>query len=442
MIPLEELYTLYLQHPVVCTDTRQLSEGCLFFALRGITFDGNKFALQALESGAAYAVVDDPEVAVQDDRLLLVADVLQTLQQLAHHHRKALGLPVIAITGTNGKTTTKELTAAVLSRGYRLLYTEGNLNNHIGVPLTLLRLRAEHQLALIEMGASKLGDIAELCAIAEPDYGLITNIGEAHLEGFGSLEGVRKTKGELYESVRSRGGVLFVHADDPTLLEMSRGAERVITCAEHVPALVEGEVAPHDGELFLHFRWIAPALPFPLQEVRTHLVGDYNLPNALAAIAIGLFFDLPVVLINEALSSYVPSNSRSQLILSPQGNRIIADAYNANPSSMRTAIHNFLHIPPTDAPRILILGDMNELGQESDQAHQRLWTELLQYGTRQPLRVLLCGPRWVALRRGEGETFASVQELKAHLEAHPLSESLILVKGSNGIHLSELLPLL
>ena len=414
----------------------------MFFALRGTTFDGNKFALQALEAGAAYAVVDDPSIATQSDRMLLVPDVLQALQQLAHHHRKTLGLPVIAITGTNGKTTTKELTAAVLSEGYHLLYTEGNLNNHIGVPLTLRRLRSEHQLALIEMGASKPGDIAELCAIAEPDYGLITNIGEAHLEGFGSLEGVKKTKGELYDSVRSRGGILFVHADDSTLMEMSQGAEKIITYAEHVPALVEGEVAPHDGELFLHFRWIAPALPFPLQEVRTHLVGDYNLPNALAAIAIGLFFRLPVVLINEALSSYVPSNSRSQLILSPRGNRIIADAYNANPSSMRTAIHNFLHIPPMGSPRTLILGDMNELGQESDHAHLKLWEELQQYGTHQPLKVILCGPKWEAIRRGEGEVFPSVGELKGYLQEHPLTETLILIKGSNSIHLSELLPLL
>ena len=442
MTSLEELYTLYLQHPTVSTDTRQLPEGCMFFALRGATFDGNKFALQALEAGAAYAVVDDPCIATQSDRLLLVPDVLQALQQLAHHHRKTLGLPVIAITGTNGKTTTKELTAAVLSEGYRLLYTEGNLNNHIGVPLTLLRLRSEHQLALIEMGASKPGDIAELCAIAEPDYGLITNIGEAHLEGFGSLEGVRKTKGELYDSVRSRGGILFVHADDSTLMEMSQGAEKIITYAEHVPALVEGEVCPQGEELFLHFRWIAPALPFPQQEVRTHLVGDYNLSNALAAIAIGLFFRLPVVLINEALSSYVPSNSRSQLILSPRGNRIIADAYNANPSSMQTAIHNFLHIPPMGSPRTLILGDMNELGQESDHAHLKLWEELQQYGTHQPLRVILCGPKWKAIRRGEGEVFPSVGELKGYLQEHPLTETLILIKGSNSIHLSELLPLL
>ena len=212
MTTIEELYTLYLQHPTVSTDTRKLPKDCLFFALKGANFDGNKYALSALEAGAAYAVIDDCTLVGKDDRLLLVSDVLHTLQQLARHHRHQLKTPVIAITGTNGKTTTKELTASVLAQGYQLLFTEGNLNNHIGVPLTLLRLTQKHQLALIEMGASKPGDIAELCAIAGPNYGLITNIGQAHLEGFGSIEGVRKTKGELYDYVRTHGGVLFVHA--------------------------------------------------------------------------------------------------------------------------------------------------------------------------------------------------------------------------------------
>ena len=216
MITIEDLYKLYLSHPIVSTDTRKLPEGCLFFALRGANFDGNKYAGAALEAGAAYAIIDEADQLI-DERTILVPDALQALQLLAAHHRRALGIPVIAITGTNGKTTTKELTAAVLSQSYHLLYTEGNLNNHIGVPLTLLRLTPEHQLALIEMGASKPGDIAELCAIAQPNYGLITNIGQAHLEGFGSLEGVRRTKGELYDSVRARDGILFYHEEDEVL---------------------------------------------------------------------------------------------------------------------------------------------------------------------------------------------------------------------------------
>ena len=449
MTTIEELYTLYLQHPIVSTDTRKLPKDCLFFALKGANFDGNKYALSALEAGAAYAVIDDCTLVDKDDRLLLVPDVLYALQQLARHHRHQLKTPVIAITGTNGKTTTKELTASVLAQGYQLLFTEGNLNNHIGVPLTLLRLTQKHQLALIEMGASKPGDIAELCAIAEPNYGLITNIGQAHLEGFGSIEGVRKTKGELYNYVRTHGGVLFVHAEDTTLLQMSEGVQRVLygtkrlhqSSRGNIP-LVQGEVKAVEHQLFLSFSWSCPSLSLPEQEVTTDLVGAYNLPNALAAITFGLFFDIPVEKISEALRAYTPSNSRSQFILSDRGNRIIADAYNANPSSMKKAIENFLSILPLDTPRTLILGDMNELGTASEDAHRQLLEMLRNEAMKHPLEFLLCGPKWQALLGCEPNIFPSVSELKDYLMAHPLNDTLILLKGSNSIHLSELLPLL
>lgn len=438
MISLEELYAIYLQHPEVSTDSRRLPAGCLFFALRGDRFDGNQYAASALAAGAAYAIVDDPSV-VSDPRMLLVEDSLRTLQLLAAHHRDSLGLPVIAITGTNGKTTTKELTAAVLSQTYRLLYTEGNLNNHIGVPLTLLRLRPEHQLALIEMGASKPGDIAELTDIAHPNYGLITNIGQAHLEGFGSLEGVRRTKGELYDYVRAHEGVLFYNADDATLTEMSEGVVRV-GYSSQLPATVYGALLPHEGDgLFLRFQWSAHATTASPQEVTTQLVGDYNLPNALAAVAIGCFFDVPPAKINEALSHYTPSNSRSQFVRTPLGNRLIADAYNANPSSMRTALQNFLQLPPADLPRIAILGDMNELGASSHEAHASLLAELLSTQT-PPLRLLLVGPEWTKVATGKAEVFPDVEALRTHLEAHPFRDSLLLVKGSNGIRLGTLLP--
>ena len=449
MTTIEELYTLYLQHPTVSTDTRKLPKDCLFFALKGANFDGNKYALSALEAGAAYAVIDDCTLADKDDRLLLVPDVLYALQQLARHHRHQLKTPVIAITGTNGKTTTKELTASVLAQGYQLLFTEGNLNNHIGVPLTLLRLTQKHQLALIEMGASKPGDIAELCAIAGPNYGLITNIGQAHLEGFGSIEGVRKTKGELYDYVRTHGGVLFVHAEDTTLLQMSEGVQRILYGMDklHQPStksipLVQGEVKAVEHQLFLSFSWTCPSLSLPEQEVTTHLVGAYNLPNALAAITIGLFFDIPVEKISEALRAYTPGNSRSQFILSNRGNRIIADAYNANPSSMKKAIENFLSILPLGTPRTLILGDMNELGTASEDAHRQLLEMLRNEAMKHPLEFLLCGPKWQALLGCEPNIFPSVSELKDYLTAHPLNDTLILLKGSNSIHLSELLPLL
>lgn len=440
MITIEDLYKLYLSHPIVSTDTRKLPEGCLFFALRGANFDGNKYAGAALEAGAAYAIIDEADQLI-DERTILVPDALEALQLLAAHHRRALGIPVIAITGTNGKTTTKELTAAVLSQSYHLLYTEGNLNNHIGVPLTLLRLTPEHQLALIEMGASKPGDIAELCAIAQPNYGLITNIGQAHLEGFGSLEGVRRTKGELYDSVRARDGILFYHEEDEVLRQMSLGTER-ISYGSSPKAYVQGVASTSTGEsLFLHFSWSCPILEMSPREVQTQLVGDYNLANALAAIAIGLYFDVPSDKIDEALTSYYPSNSRSQLIHSERGNQIIADAYNANPSSMCTALSNFLAIEPALRPRIVILGDMNELGASSHEAHQELYQKLSSTTT-PPIEIYLCGPHWREELGDQPQVYPNVEELIAHIEAHPITKSLILVKGSNSIHLGKLLPYL
>ena len=438
MITIEDLYSIYLAHPVVSTDTRQLPEGCIFFALRGARFDGNQYARAALEAGAAYAIIDDPTAQI-DERTILVEDSLKALQLLACHHRQQLGVPVIAITGTNGKTTTKELTAAVLSTTYRLLYTEGNLNNHIGVPLTLLRLTPEHQLALIEMGASKPGDIDELCAIAEPNYGLITNIGRAHLEGFGSIEGVRRTKGELYDSLRARKGIVFFRTEDKTLEEMSEGIDR-IDYGTDPEARIVGQATPSTGDqLFLHFSWACPTLGIEQRAVQTHLVGDYNLANALAAITIGLYFDVAPERIDEALTSYTPSNSRSQLITSARGNQIIADAYNANPSSMHTALDNFLHIEPLDRPRTVILGDMNELGESSHEAHQELYTRLKAH-TASPLTIYLCGPHWVEELGASDHVLPSVEELIARIEAKPITDSLILVKGSNGIHLGRLLP--
>lgn len=439
MISIEELYAIYLRHPEVSTDSRRIPAGGLFFALRGDRFDGNLYADAALEAGAAYAIIDDPQQA-HHERKLLVEDSLRTLQLLAAYHRDQIGLPVIAITGTNGKTTTKELTAAVLSQSYSLLYTEGNLNNHIGVPLTLLRLRPHHQLALIEMGASKPGDIAELTDIAHPNYGLITNIGQAHLQGFGSLEGVRRTKGELYDYVRAHEGTVCYHATDATLEAMSQGIQR-ISYGTSPESTVQGQLLPHTGDgLFLRFSWRVPALGEEEYEVTTQLVGDYNLPNALAAVALGTFFDVPQAKIQEALERYQPSNSRSQFILTPRGNRLIADAYNANPSSMKTALENFLQLPAKEGERIAILGDMNELGASSLQAHQGLLQELSASTT--PLQLILCGPEWTKVAGDRDEVFPDVEALSAYLQQHPVSESLVLVKGSNGIRLGTLLPLL
>lgn len=452
MTTLSTLYQLYLEHPIVCTDTRKLSVGCIFFALKGANFDGNRYAQQALASGAAYAVIDDPTQQL-DERCLLVPEVLSCLQALARLHRQQLATPILAITGTNGKTTTKELCAAVLSSQWSILYTEGNLNNQIGVPLTLLRLQREHRFAIIEMGASHPGDIAELCAIAEPDYGLITNIGAAHLEGFGSLEGVRRTKGELYDYLRSKGGQVFVHADDPMLLEMSQGMKRSLYSSTGQSATLglssSTEVvgrAASSPSLFLSLDYQL-ATEDQQRHLATQLVGAYNLPNVLAALCVGHSLGIASEHMQTALSSYKPSNSRSQLIETARGNQLIADAYNANPSSMAIAVENFRHSTSPLAGRCLILGDMNELGAASEEAHHQLRLQLEVLLREQPsCRIYLCGPCWERELAKQPSTqlqsFASASALAAFIEQHPLTQSLILLKGSNGIGLGKLIEYL
>ncbi|MDO4691827.1 MAG: UDP-N-acetylmuramoyl-tripeptide--D-alanyl-D-alanine ligase [Porphyromonadaceae bacterium] len=435
MTTIQQLYSLYLEHLIVSTDSRSITPGCIFFALRGERFDGNRYAHAALEAGAAYAVVDDASLV--GEQLLHVPNVLEALQALATHHRLELATPLIAITGTNGKTTTKELAAAVLSRSYHLLYTEGNLNNHIGVPLTLLRLTPEHQIALIEMGASKPGDIAELCAIAQPNYGLITNVGLAHLEGFGSLLGVIKTKGELYDWLRAHGGKIFLREEDATLRDLGRGIPSV-TYGQGEEAVVRGYLPEDNRELFLHFAWSCPTLQIAQCRQSTRLVGGYNLDNALAAIAIGLYFDVPVEDISRALADYAPSNSRSQLI-ETEHNWLIADAYNANPSSMHTALQNLFGLS-IDCPKLLVLGDMNELGAESAAAHHKLRTQVeAALGVQD--RVLYCGPRWREELGEVANSFPTREELAQWLEQHPPRGYLVLVKGSNSIGLGRILHL-
>lgn len=434
---IQELYKLYEQHPAVCTDSRAVAAGGIFFALRGERFDGNLYAEAAIAAGAAYAVVDAPELADRP-RMIYVEDSLTALQELAALHRATLSLPVIAITGTNGKTTTKELAAAVLSRSYNLLYTEGNLNNHIGVPLTLLRMTRAHQLVLIEMGASAPGDIDELCQIAQPNYGIITNIGLAHLEGFGSIEGVEATKGELYDWLRTHDGKVIRREEDPRLTRLGRGLPTV-SYGQSAAAVVRGE-AVDGADIFLTFDWGAAAVGLPIRRQMTQLVGQYNLDNALAAIALGLFFDVPADDIADAIAAYVPGNSRSQLVRTAH-NEVIADAYNANPSSMRTAIENFVAIP-SERPRLIILGDMNELGEASREAHQRLMELLERWYLPTGGELMLCGPQWMALAPEGVRTFADVEALSNSLSQERPAGRLILVKGSNGIGLGHIIPLL
>ncbi|MDY3089625.1 MAG: UDP-N-acetylmuramoyl-tripeptide--D-alanyl-D-alanine ligase [Porphyromonas sp.] len=439
MNTLEQLYQHYLLHPEVSTDSRKISEGCIFFALTGSNFDGNQYALDAIAQGASLAVVDD-ETLPEHPQLMLVDDVLLTLQELAALHRAKLSKPVIAITGTNGKTTTKELTAAVLSTSFSLLYTEGNLNNHIGVPLTLLRLRAEHDFALIEMGASKPGDIEELCQIAQPNYGLITNIGEAHLEGFRSIIGVERTKAELYVWLREHDGKIIRREEDERLARLGQGIPAV-TYGQSTEAVIRGRALTEPNSLYLQFEWEAPAIQIAPQRQSTQLVGAYNLDNALAAIAIGLFFGVEPARIREALERYQPSNSRSQFVQTER-NRLIVDAYNANPSSMQTALHNIFAHKGKDA-LVLILGDMNELGDSSRQAHAEIYALIQRERQRRTIQALFCGPIWMDyLAQTEELSFANAQQLAEYLQQNTITESLILVKGSNGIKLGTIIQYL
>lgn len=431
------LYRTFLSCPGgVVTDSRRLVPGALFIALKGGNFDGNLFAAAALEGGCSYAMVDDPGVIPpgEEGRFLLVDDGLEALRMLAREHRRALGTKLIGVTGTNGKTTTKELLRAVLSRKYRVLATEGNLNNDIGVPLTLLRLRPEHELAVVETGANHPGEIASLSAIVEPDCGLITNVGRAHLEGFGSFDGVVRTKGELYDWLRrSPEGFIFLHKGD-TVLEGIAGSLPRFTYGE--PGLgcdVEGEVtacAP-----FLRLRWRPAGGTW--HEVQTHLIGAYNLWNVLAAVAVGMRFGVEPARITSALESYVPSNSRSELRQTAR-NTLIVDAYNANPTSMKAALDNFALIPHPH--KMVILGDMRELGEASAEEHRRVAARAGALGCE---AVWLVGPEFASCELPCSRHFASVDEVKAAIAGGERPEGrLILIKGSNGTHLFELPDLL
>ena len=384
------LYKIYLECTSVTTDSRNCPEGSLFIALKGDNFNGNAFAAKALESGSAYAVVDEAEHApTGDSHYILVDNCLHTLQQLANYHRRQLGTRLIGITGTNGKTTTKELMAAVLLQKYNILYTLGNLNNHIGVPLTLLRLKPEHELGIIEMGASHPGDIKELVNIAEPDYGIITNVGKAHLEGFGSFEGVIKTKGELYDYLRERkNSTVFIHHDNAFLKEIAGGLN-LISYGREDGLYISGHVTGNSP--YLTFEWKA-GKDGEHHEVKTQLIGEYNFPNALAAITIGRFFDVEPGKIDIALAEYAPQNNRSQLKQTAD-NTLIIDAYNANPTSMQASISNFRNMEVEN--KMLILGDMRELGKDGPEEHQKIADFLTECGFKD---VMLVGDQFATAK--------------------------------------------
>ena len=421
------LYKIFLECTSVTTDSRNCPEGSLFIALKGDNFNGNAFAAKALESGSAYVIIDEAEYALAgDSHYILVNNCLHTLQELANYHRRQIGTRIIGITGTNGKTTTKELMAAVLSKKYNVLYTQGNLNNHIGVPLTLLRLRAEHDLGIIEMGASHPGDIKELVDITEPEYGIITNVGKAHLEGFGSFEGVIKTKGELYDYLRERkNSTIFIHHDNPYLMNMSEELDRIYYGTQD-GLYINGRIT--DNSPYLAFEWKA-GNGNEIHRIQTQLIGEYNFPNALAAITIGHFFGVEMQKIDEALAGYTPQNNRSQLKQTTD-NTLIIDAYNANPTSMMAALQNFRNM--TVPHKMLLLGDMRELGAESNIEHQKIVNYIKDSNFEQ---VWLVGEQFAATQHNF-KTYANVQEVIKELETQKPKGYTILIKGSNGIKLN------
>jgi UDP-N-acetylmuramoyl-tripeptide--D-alanyl-D-alanine ligase len=428
---IEALYDLFLANPTISVDSRNVTAGCLFFALKGEQFDGNQYAAQAISKGASYAIVDDKQVAT-DPRFVLVNDVLATLQQLARYHRNQLSIPVIGITGSNGKTTTKELTGAVLGMRYQTFYTKGNLNNHIGVPLSVLSINAGTQIAVIEMGANHQGEIAQLCEIANPEYGLITNIGKAHLEGFGGYRGVIKAKSELYDHIRKNKGKLFVNADDELLMQLSDGVDRIVYGHAH-EAAVSGEISNEFPFLEMKVKFKAGKSV----DLKTQLIGNYNFTNIMAAACIGQFFGVSPQDACVAVSNYQPENNRSQFIRTSH-NKIVMDAYNANPSSMQAALKHFAKFPAEN--KVLILGDMLELGNESDHEHRQIVEMALSVGAG---LIILVGKYFSQVNHHNAIiTYATVDEALDHLDRNLLKNSTILIKGSRGIKLEKMLTIL
>ena len=423
MNTIEKIYELYKTAYTVTTDSRTITPGCVFVALKGEHFDGNDFALKVADEGIAACVIADRKDLPERSRLFVVEDSLRALQELAKHHREKLGLPIIGITGTNGKTTTKELVSAVLSKKYNIIFTQGNFNNQLGVPLTVLRIKPETELAVVEMGASHPGDIDELTNIGEPDYGIITNIGRAHLRDFGGYEGVVKTKNEMYQYISSHKGLLFVNIDNDLLMGLANNINNV-TYGICDNADIHGKMI--SANPYLSVEWNG-------HQIDTKLVGNYNFENVMAAICVGTYFKVAENDIVEALSSYCPTNNRSQVIETAK-NRVVMDAYNANPTSMSFSIKNFRNICKDD--NLLILGDMRELGEESEKEHENVLKLLEELKFK---NVYLVGEEFSKVAKDYYTKFENVDELIKHLNNNPVSSHDILVKGSNSVHLNKII---
>ena len=426
---ISELHAIFLRHPVVTTDSRMCPKGSIFFALKGERFNGNLFAGEALKAGCAYAVVDEPVDGVANERIIRVENVLTTLQNLATYHREKLKIPIIAITGTNGKTTTKELIAIGLSREFKVAYTQGNLNNHIGVPLTLLTMNKTHEIGVVEMGANHLGEIKELCAIAKPNYGLVTNVGKAHLEGFGSLENVIRAKCELYGYIRENKGKVFVNKDNPYLVDHSEGMDRILYGKNDPTLFASGTLV--DATPFMEFDWNFFDRSY---RVKTRLVGEFNFDNAISAVAVCKFFGINADRISAELEEYEPVNYRSQFKRTDR-NDLIIDTYNANPTSMKVSLEFFATIP-SSLPKMVVLGEMKELGETAMEEHQRL----LDFLEEQPMgKVILVGElfRKFPLIKPYYEVYDRVEELIERLQKEPITGHYILLKGSHSVSLEK-----
>ncbi|WP_316830447.1 UDP-N-acetylmuramoyl-tripeptide--D-alanyl-D-alanine ligase [Pedobacter aquatilis] len=433
MISTEDLYQHYLKYPVISTDTRNISEGCIFFALKGDNFNANTFATQAIEKGAAFAIIDEEQYLL-NEKCLLVDDVLTALQDLARHHRKQLNIPVIGLTGSNGKTTSKELINAVLAERYKTFATFGNLNNHIGVPLSILSIRNEVEVAVIEMGANHQKEIELLCTIAQPTHGIITNVGMAHLDGFGGFEGVKKGKAELYAYLKAVNGYTFINRNNTYLMEMSAtaGLSKLIFYGTENGNTIKGTLKSSDP--FIEVEWTNHELS---STVATNLTGSYNFENILAAICIGDFFEMNPEEINKGLSNYQPKNNRSQLTKT-ENNTVICDFYNANPSSMAAALTNISVL--TAEKKVAILGDMFELGPESEKQHELIAHQAIESGID---RVIFIGKYFYALKNNyDAVFFETPAEATEYLTKNKITGSLILLKGSRGMKLESLLQYL
>lgn len=422
---LEKIYQLYSHKYIVTTDSRKVEPGCVFVALKGEHFDGNDFAYQVANDNVAACVIADRKDLPHHERLFIVDDSLTALQELAKLHRERCNATIIGITGTNGKTTTKELVASVLSKKYNIIYTQGNFNNHLGVPLTLLQIKPETEIAVVEMGANHPKEIDFLCSIAQPDFGIITNIGKAHIEGFGSFEGVVKTKNELYDYIRTKKGKIFLNNDNPLLKELANDLDYV--------SYGKDDNADYKASILSSNPYLS--ILWNNNEIETNLVGDYNFENVMVAITAGCYFNIEQELIIKALENYTPTNNRSQFIKTEK-NEVVMDAYNANPVSMSNSIKNFRNI--SNDNHLLILGDMKELGNESLNEHQEILNLIKGLGFN---NVMLVGSEFNKIESGF-VSFLNVDELISHINNNEIRGKKILIKGSHSIHLEKLINLL